>query len=470
MVRFHLTGKKANISPIFKKGSKSIAANYRPISLTAVLCKLMESFIRDHVMTYLMENKLLTVKQHGFICGRSTVTQLLKYLDDCAKCVASGKVVDAIYLDFEKAFDTVPHRRLLEKPKAYGITGEILHWISDYLRERTQVVLVNGTESEMGAVSSGVPQGSVLGPLLFVLYINDMLDNITSDGLLFADDTKVYRQICSKEDALKLQLDIDLMKAWTDKWLLHFNDDKCHVLTLGKIENILYTHRYKINDKELEHVFEEKDLGVHVDADLSFEEHIATKIMKANQIMGLIRRTFTYLGKESFKKLYTALFRPHLEYAQSVWSPHLKKYQDLVENVQMRATKLVDHMGVLDYSDRLKAINLPTLSFRRYRGDMIEVFKHFHKYDRSIISQSFQPRERSSRKHNFQLHERIPIDGVRGVHHNSFYNRTARQWNDLPSHVVDATSVDMFKNRLDEANKNNLQMFDYEATTTLSDS
>ena len=164
--------KKANISPIFKKGSKSIAANYRPISLTAVLCKLMESFIRDHVMTYLMENKLLTVKQHGFICGRSTVTQLLKYLDDCAKCVASGKVVDAIYLDFEKAFDTVPHRRLLEKLKAYGITGEILSWIGDYLRERTQVVLVNGTDSEIGAVSSGVPQGSVLGPLLFVIYIS----------------------------------------------------------------------------------------------------------------------------------------------------------------------------------------------------------------------------------------------------------------------------------------------------------
>ena len=462
--------KKANISPIFKKGSKSMAANYRPISLTAVLCKLMESFIRDHVMTHLMENKLLTAKQHGFICGRSTVTQLLKYLDDCAKCVASGKVVDAIYLDFEKAFDTVPHRRLLEKLKAYGITGEIFHWISNYLRGRTQVVLVNGTESEIGGVSSGVPQGLVLGPLLFVLYINDMLDNITSDSLLFADDTKVYRQICSKEDALKLQADIDLMKEWTDKWLLRFNADKCHVLTIGKIENILHTHRYKINDKELEHVFEEKDLGVHIDTDLSFEEHIATKIKKANQIMGLIRRSFTYLDKDSFKKLYTALVRPHLEYAQSVWSPHLKKYQDLVERVQMRATKLVDHMGALDYNERLKAIDLPTLSFRRYRGDMIEVFKHFHKYDRSIVSESFQPKERSTRRHNFQLHERKPIDGVRGVHQNSFYNRITRQWNDLSSHIVDATSVDMFKNRFDAANKTNLQMFNYEATTTLSDS
>ena len=325
----------------------------------------MESFIRDHVMTYLMENKLLTAKQHGFISGRSTVTQLLKYLDDCANCVASGKVVDAIYMDFEKAFDTVPHRRLLEKLTAYGITGEVFNWIRDYLRERTQVVIVNGTKSDIGAVSSGVPQGSVLGPLLFVIYINDMLDTITSEGLLFADDTKVYRPICSKEDALRLQSDIDAMKAWTDVWLLRFNADKCHVLTLGKLENILHTHRYKIGNKELEHVFEEKDLGVYVDADLSFEEHIATKVKKANQIMRLIRRSFTYLDKESFTKLYTALVRPHLEYAQSVWSPHLKKYQDLMEKVQMRATKLVDHMGALDYSERLRALNLPTLAFRQ---------------------------------------------------------------------------------------------------------
>ena len=455
--------KKANISPIFKKGSKSLASNYRPISLTAVLCKLMETFVRDHVMNHLLDNKLLTPKQHGFISGRSTVTQLLKYLDKCARCVAAGKVVDAIYLDFEKAFDTVPHRRLLGKLEAYGIDGEILNWVSDYLRERTQVVSINGTESDTGSVLSGVPQGTVLGPLLFVIYINDMLDSITSDGLLFADDTKVFRQITSKDDAMELQADLNRLKAWTEIWLLRFNADKCHVLTLGKLENILHTHRYNIDGKELEHVFEEKDLGVYVDADMSFEEHMTTKIRIANQVMGLIRRSFTYLDKESFVKLYTALVRPHLEYAQSVWSPHLKKYQDLLEKVQMRATALVDHMGGLEYSERLKALDLPTLAFRRFRGDMIETFKHFHKYDRTIVSESFQPKERSNRKHKFQLHERKANDGVRGVQNNSFYFRTARQWNDLPAHVVGAPSVNAFKNRFDKALKNDILKFDYEA-------
>ena len=212
--------KKGVISPIFKKGSKNIAANYRPISLTCVLCKLMESLLRDHVLNHLMVNTLLSKKQHGFISGRSTVTQLLKYLDKCAQSVATGKVVDAIYLDFEKAFDTVPHQRLIGKLKAYGITGGVLKWITDYLSKRTQVVSVNGTESEVGTVLSGVPQGSVLGPLLFVIYINDMLDSVSSGGLLFADDMKLFREICSELDAMELQEDINKLEAWTKTWLL----------------------------------------------------------------------------------------------------------------------------------------------------------------------------------------------------------------------------------------------------------
>ena len=462
--------KKANISPIFKKGSKNLPSNYRPISLTAVLCKLMESFLRDHVMKHLVDNNLLSRKQHGFISGRSTVTQLLKYLHKCAQSVATGKVVDAIYLDFEKAFDTVPHHRLLGKLKAYGINGCIFNWVSNYLINRTQVVAVNGAESNVGSVLSGVPQGTVLGPLLFVIYINDMLDSISSEGLLFADDTKVFHQICSKQDSLKLQSDIDKLEAWTKIWLLRFNADKCHVLTMGKFENILHTHRYKIGGKELEHVFEEKDLGVLVDSDLSFEEHITAKVKKANQITGLIRRSFTYLDGKSFVKLYTALVRPHLEYAQSVWSPQSKKLTDLIENVQIRATKLVDHIGNLDYSERLQLLNLPTLAFRRLRGDLIEMYKHFAKYDREIVSESFQPKERLNRRHRLQVHERKAKDGIRGVQTNSFYYRIAKHWNNLPAEVVEAPSVDVFKNRLDKELKDHHLKFNHNEGPIESDS
>ena len=296
--------------------------------------------------------------------GRSTVTQLLKYLDECGEIISTGGIVDSIYFDFSKAFDTVPHRRLISKLKAYGIDGQILSWIESFLTEREQEVRVNGELSKPKHVISGIPQGSVLGPLLFVVYINDLPDVVKSNVLLFADDTKIYRQICSRNDALMLQNDIKSLTDWPEKWLLKFNTSKCHVLTLGKLENIMYTHRYLLYEDELEHVFQEKDLGVIVDMELTFEEHISAKVNKANAIMGLIRRSFKFLDCGMFRKLYTTFVRPHIEYAQSVWSPHLAKYVNILENVQVRATKLVDGMKGLDYADRLRKLNLPTLQHR----------------------------------------------------------------------------------------------------------
>ena len=233
------------------------------------------------------------------------------------------------------------------------------------------MVRVNGELSESKPVISGIPQGSVLGPLLFVIYINDLPDVVSSNVLLFADDTKIFRQVTTKDDALQLQQDIDALSRWSDDWLLKFNIKKCHVLTMGKFNNIRYTHRYRLDQTELEHVFEEKDLGVTMDMELNFKDHISAKVKKANSIMGLIRRTFSYLDENLFKKLYTTFVRPHIEYAQSVWSPHLVKLVKQLENVQIRATAQVDGMKNMEYSERLKILDLPTLVYRRERGDMI---------------------------------------------------------------------------------------------------
>ena len=454
--------KRANVSPIYKKGSRNHASNYHPISLTSIVCKLMETFVKRKLLTHLVNQNLLSMKQHGFISGRSTTTQLLKYLDKCVETIVDGGVVDSIYMDFAKAFDTVPHRRLMVKLRSYGIKGKILNWISSFISKRTQVVVVNGKESTLGHVLSGIPQGSVLGPILFLIYINDILERIHSDGLLFADDTKIFKCIKSRDDALSLQTDIDVLEQWSDTWLLKFNPDKCHVLTLGKFENTKYTHRYSIYGNELEHVFDEKDLGVKVDAALNFEDHMLEKIKKANSIMGLIRRTFSYLSCNLFKKLYVTFVRPHLEYAQAIWSPHLKKHINSIENVQKRATKYVDGLKDLDYPERLRKLELPTLKYRRARGDMIEIFKHFHVYDKSSISEKFQPKERISRKHDFQLHDHKAKDGVRGIQNNSFYYRSVRIWNNLPSKVVIAKDMNTFKNMLDEYWENELWKFNDE--------
>ena len=442
--------KLANVVPVFKKGSKSLAENYRPISLTCVLCRVMESFLKDSIMEHLLKNNLLSPRQHGFISGRSTVTQLLAYLDSCVRSIANGNVVDVVYLDFQKAFDTVPHSRLIKKLQAYGIDGKLLDWVAEYLKNRNQVVTVNGESSLVGDVLSGIPQGTVLGPLLFIIYINDILDDVDSEGLLFADDAKIFRTVTCKDDALLLQQDISQLEAWSDKWLLKFHPDKCKLLTLGKLENIKYCHRYKVSGQEIEHMFEEKDLGVTMDSELTFAEHITEKVNKANSLVGIIRRSFSRLDKDTFVKIFVAFVRPHLEYGQVIWAPHLRKYINMIEKVQIRATKLIDGFGKLSYSERLGKLNLPTLAYRRLRGDMIETYKHFHSYDPTILPPSFIRRDRPSRSHDFQIQPIIPKDGERGVQKNSFYCRIADTWNQLPRDVVIAPTMDAFKNRLDK--------------------
>ena len=322
--------KIAHVSPIYKKGKKNLAENYRPVSLTAIACRLMERIIKDQIMKFLVDEKLLSNKQHGFLGKRSTVTQLLSYLDKCADSISESKVVDVIYFDFAKAFDTVPHRRLLKKLNAYGIRGLTLDWIKSFLSDRHQYVKVNDKLSKEGKVLSGVPQGSVLGPLLFVMYINDLPEVTNSDMYLFADDTKLVEEINSAEDAIRLQLDIDAMERWSKDWLLRFHPDKCHVLTLGKFWNIKHAHPYNIGGVILEHVEQEKDLGVIIDGELNFDEHIFSKIKKANSIVGLISRSFDFLSPEMLRTLFTAFVRHHLEYAQSVWSPRLIKHMDAI--------------------------------------------------------------------------------------------------------------------------------------------
>ena len=200
--------KLGEIVPIFKKGCKQAPANYRPVSLTAVPCKVLESLVRDRIMDHMIKSGQLHDAQHGFRPKRSCATQLLATLDDWTRAIEQGDSVDAIYLDFSKAFDTVPHRRLLRKLQAIGIRGSLLRWIEGFLTDRKQRVALNGVKSSWAPVASGVPQGSVLGPLLFVAYVNDLPDAVNCGVQMFADDTKIYRPVSNTADAELLQADI----------------------------------------------------------------------------------------------------------------------------------------------------------------------------------------------------------------------------------------------------------------------
>ena len=218
--------KSAKVVPIFKKGSRASVGNYRPVSLTSVLCKLLEKIIRDRVENHLACHNLLSPYQYGFRKGRNCTTQLLTAMDSWTKSVNDGIDTDIILLDFAKAFDKVPHTHLINKLHHYGIQGNVKLWITDFLSHRQQQTCVNNNFSDFCDVTSGVPQGSVLGPTLFLLYINDLPDCVSSDVLIFADDTKIFRKIHTPDDVIILQKDLDSLFEWSSKWKLCFNASK----------------------------------------------------------------------------------------------------------------------------------------------------------------------------------------------------------------------------------------------------
>ena len=237
--------KIGHVSPIFKKGDRHQAKNYRPVSLTSVVCKIMESIIRDKIMYHLVQNHLLTKYQHGFVKGRSCVTQILAVLDKWAEALDHGSKIDSVYLDFAKAFDSVPHKRLLMKMKSFGITGKLWTWIEDFLQARIQHVVINGVKSLAALVLSGIPQGSVLGPLLLICFINDMPEVIQAFIQMFADDTKLYMEVNGPEDQQALQKDLTALEDWANLWQLRFNAQKCKVMHLGTSNANLSYHMHQ---------------------------------------------------------------------------------------------------------------------------------------------------------------------------------------------------------------------------------
>ena len=436
--------KEANIIPLFKKGSRNKSENYRPVRLTSVVCKLLERLIKDHMMEFLVKHKLLNSSQHGFLKARSCLTNMLCFLEEITKWIDVGSPVDIIYLDFQKAFDKVPHQRLLLKLKAHGIGDSITDWIEQWLTDRRQRVVVDGEVSNWKSVLSGVPQGSVLGPILFLIYINDLDDSITSNVLKFADDTKLFRKVNTDGDKQHLQNDLDRLVKWSEKWQMLFNFGKCKCLHTGH-RNL--NVNYKMGDTVLGTTVKEKDLGVTISADMKVSEQCGIAASKGNQILGLIRRNITYKGKQLIIPLYKAIVIPHLEYCIQAWRPYRKKDIDTLERIQRRATKMIPELRDLSYEERLKECGLTTLETSRLRGDQIEVFKILNGYE-NIDRNMFFSLKKDSRTRGHEV--KLVKDQCRlDIRKHSFSQRTINEWNKLSTDCVTASSVNMFKNKVD---------------------
>ena len=282
--------KEANIIPLFKKGSRNKSVNYRPVSLTSVICKLLETIIRDHMMDFLIKHKLINPSQHGFLKAKSCLTNLLCFLEEITKWVDDGSPVDVIYLDFQKAFDKVPHQRLISKLKSHGMGNSLINWIEQWLTDRRQRVVVDGEVSSWKSVLSGVPQGSVLGPILFLVYINDLEEGVTGKILKFADDTKLIRKVKEIGDKQNLQDDIDKLVKWSDKWQMLFNFGKCKCLHTGSKNTGM---NYEMGGTILSKTVKEKDLGVTMNTNMKVSEQCRIAASKGNQVLGMIRRNIT---------------------------------------------------------------------------------------------------------------------------------------------------------------------------------
>ena len=436
--------KSGDIVPIFKKGDKQSPGNYRPVSLTCVMCKVMESIIRDKLMDHMTVTGQLHNAQHGFRPKRSCSSQLLVTLEEWSRAVENGDPVDVIYCDFAKAFDSVPHKRLLRKLQASGVEGRLLRWIEAFLSDRCQRVVLNGTRSSWASVLSGVPQGSVLGPLLFVIFVNDLPGVVQNSIQLFADDTKIYASVRNASGTQSLQCDIDALVRWSAQWQLPFNASKCKSMHIGPGNN---RNVYSMDGAMLAQTSVEKDLGVQLDDSLKFREHAAAAVAKGFQILSVIRRSFLSLDRTTLPLLYKSLVRPHLEFGNLIWGPHNRADQQQVERVQRRATKLVPELRCQPYTVRLRELGLPSLYYRRRRGDMLTVYQLLHSGIDMDPAFLFKPSEvRFTRGHPWKLAKPRAESRVR---RQAFSTRVINDWNGLPLGVVEASSINQFKARLD---------------------
>ena len=370
--------KEANVCAVFKKGRKSDPANYRPISLTCVVSKILKHIVHSFIMKHLNHNNILTDCQHGFRAKRSTEMQLIFTLHDMAKTIQSSSIHAAV-LDFAKAFDKVPHRRLLRKLQYYGIQGSLLNWLESFLTQRFQSVVCEGQTSSQCPVTSGVPQGTVLGPLLFLLYINDLPDTVQLSVRLFADDALVYGIVASDADCDLLQSDLRRLESWQYHWQMEFNPSKCKIVTISH-KNNPPQRKYVFCGVELEQVDTFPYLGVTISNKLKWSAHVSITAAKASKSLGTIQRNLWNCPKKVKEIAYTSLVRPKLEYASAAWDPFLKKDISALEMVQSKAARFCsqNYDRYASVTDMIKDLGWATLETRRRQARLTLMYKLTH--------------------------------------------------------------------------------------------
>ena len=472
--------KLANVVPIYKKGSKNSVENYRPISLTSIIMKVYERVIRADLLKR-CEHKL-SKNQHGFLPGRSCETQLIPFYDNLACTLNNGSRTDIVYFDFQKAFDSVNHDIILNKLKIqFNIDGLLLKFFVEYLKDRKQCVIIGNEKSSLLPVLSGVPQGSIVGPLLFVIFINDIGDKISENSCisLYADDTKLYREIKYDHDQEALQKDIDVLNDWSLKNLMKFHPDKSKILSVTLCKPPIYStvlpiynFTYCLGNIPIDLTRSQRDLGVTINSTLTWTEHNNLLYSKANKNLGLLKCTCHFVKNiQQRRSLYLALIRSQFEHCSSVWSSNNTTTINKIESLQKKAIKWILSEEYYSYSEEIyylkcKKLDLLPIKFRMQLKDL----KLLHNIinNKSVIKLPYYigfytggTRLRSSHLDNLCLISSIKPKITRNYNKsgelavssfsqfsNSFFFRTINSWNSLPLEIRQVNTITEFEQKV----------------------
>ena len=460
--------KLANVVPIHKKGSKENIENYRPISLTSLVMKIFERILKDELLS--RTSHLLNSQQHGFLYSKSCTTNMVLFSDNVVLSIndIQSLSTDVIYFDFSKAFDSVNHDLMLQKLKSlYGIDGRLLKFIMNYLFDRKQAVVLDGIKSSMKPVLSGVPQGSILGPILFVLFINDLPEGL-NDGTylaLYADDTKLWRSIKNESDIAQLQKDIDLLHTWSLNNKMNFHPQKCKVLSIKHRPSPLamlpfVAYHYNLAENILEYADSEKDLGVHINKNFNFNEHQEKLLTKASQQLGILKRTCYFINDIKRRRvLYLSLVRSQFEHCSQVWRPNCPTSMNKFENFQKKCIKWI--LGEEEYSYSfdmyIKKCQLVKILPLEYRFNIADLTL-FHKIVHNLIPLSLPSYlnifNNNSRLRSTHLDSQSYVSTLSSKStssnnlRKSFFFRTHITWNSLPYEIRILSSPSIFKTEL----------------------
>ena len=451
----HPRFKDQHIAPIHKKGSKSTAANYRPICPTSHSIKTCERIIFNKILDHFTSNNLMCKHQHGFLPHRSCLTQLLSHINTVFENLLLGKDTDSIYLDYAKAFDKVDHELLLHKLECYGITGGLLTWIKHFLQGRTQCVVINGTKSYKSEVKSGVPQGTVLGPLLFLIYINDINLCITESFVsCFADDTRIKKGVSSTSDVEKLQEDLNNVVKWSSDNNMVLHTDKFEYMNHSYgdaklLKQLPFTLKYYeyttpngtiITPKDVI-----RDLGVLISSDLSWEPHINNITDAARKMCSWILSVFETRDEVTLMTLYKSLVRSRMEFCCPLWNS--SKAEDIIklETIQRNFTSRIVGYTEFTYWERLQGLRLMSLQRRRERYTILHLFKILHNLAPNDVNIQFNTSDRRGILALVPTMSRTTKHKFQSLYDSSFAVFAPRLWNSLPKNIRDEESFGKFK-------------------------